>query len=235
MLGGIEQVPERNAFDFAFDRTGQPVLVDASKDVAWAGNFINSGFNVKLIHLVRDPRGYFFSQRRRLPVEFWPGLISRWVEENVGISDFVRGSGLPFKAVFYDNLAGDPELFTDIFQFLDLQPESSALRYWTRDHHGFAANGASSLLLRQFSEEAYTTGDDKFYDSLGLQNFHDQRWIEGLSPEEKQSIETNPDVVQLLAENGALMTHEGLRIDRSKPARSGLRGVLSRWRAPAKA
>lgn len=230
VLDGIEEIPEPDAFKFAFARVGKKVLVDSSKDVDWAGSFANSGFDVKVIHVLRDPRGYFFSERRRLAVEFWPTLIDGWVEENTRIFESVRRFGIPFMPVFYDNLAKDPSLFSDIFRFLGLKPETSALSYWTKEHHGFAANGASSLLLRQFSERAYTTGDDSFYSSVGQRNFYDQRWIEGLSPEEKANIETNPAVIKLLAENGASMVEDGLRTEASTASAGRKRlAFFARW------
>lgn len=94
-------------------------------------------------------------------------------------------------------------------------PKSSAWNYWEKEHHGFAANGASSLLLRQLPTPTCTTRDDAFYSAVGLRNFYDQRWIEALATDEKDCIEQNPEVNRLLAANGASMTPEGLRIGSS--------------------
>src|SRR5690242_13841588 len=102
------------------------------------------------------------------------------------IAEFIRRSGVPFTTIFYDEIATNPKAFDRLFRFLGLSPQRSALNYWTKEHHGFAANGASSLLLRSLPQPRFTTGDDAFYSSIGPGNFYDQRWIQGLSVGEKE-------------------------------------------------
>ncbi len=215
-LHGIESVPESDAFDFAFNRIEKPVLVDTSKSVEWAENFCKGQFDTRLIHLLRDPRGYYSSQRRRVPVQAWDSLIPHWIEENARIATFLAASRLPHKVAIYDQLAQNPSAaFGQLFEFLDLAPESSALRYWEKAHHAFAGNGASSLMLGDFPESRtksiFITGDDSFYSEQGKRNFHDIRWIQNLSAEEKTTIENNAEVVRLLKDYGFTMSADGLR------------------------
>ena len=66
VLGDIEKEPAERAFDLAFARTGKRVVVDASKDVEWIRLFkANDGVDIRIVHLVRDPRGFFASVKRR--------------------------------------------------------------------------------------------------------------------------------------------------------------------------
>lgn len=66
MLTGIElHAPER-AYELTFYRTGKQFLVDSSKRIIWADRFIasRSRLKVHLIHLIRDSRGWYASERR---------------------------------------------------------------------------------------------------------------------------------------------------------------------------
>ncbi len=216
VLSGIEDVPESEAFEFAFRRLGKKFLVDTSKSIEWAESFCKGQFDTRLIHLLRDPRGYYSSQRRRFPANTWDSIIPDWVEENNQIASFLQEAGLPHKLAIYDELSQDPALaFAQLFQFLGLMPEVSALSYWERSHHALAANGASSLVLGDLPEigrlSFFITGDESFYSRQGKRNFHDNRWIQDLSEKEKALIENNVEVVRLLRRYGLVMNSDGLR------------------------
>jgi hypothetical protein len=67
-LYGIHDVGKLEAFDFAFKRFKKKRLIDCSKQMSWIENFIhNINFQIKIIHLPRDPRAWFASQKRRNP------------------------------------------------------------------------------------------------------------------------------------------------------------------------
>jgi hypothetical protein len=214
VLHGVENVPERDAFDFAFGRLQKNVLVDASKDLDWISSFCRQQqtFNVKAVHLIRDPRGFYFSQRRRIPEATWPSLMSRWVQQNCEIDDFLKQHNITSTTAFYDDLASRPlEAFPSLFEALGLEPESPTVNYWERDHHAYSANGASYRLLRENPVSFFITGDDRFYAAQEDGSFHDQRWQSGLGQAEKQTIERNVDIAGLLSRHGRRMEAEGLQ------------------------
>ncbi len=225
VLHGIDSVPEAHAFEFAFSRLAKRVLVDTSKWVSWVQRFAGrEDFDLAAIHLVRDPRGYYHSRRRRTPPDHWPRLIPEWLRENIEISEFLEASRVRYRRVFYGDLAEDPcRMFAGLFAFVGLPFELGALAYWEREHHGFAANGASSLMLRGLpyaSQLPYLiTGDDAFYTERHKSLFFDQRWASELSDAEKAAIEQNPAVVDLLRQFGRTMT-----LDVSTPSNGPLVG-----------
>ena len=209
LLSGFEDVPEANAFDFAFSRLKRKkVLVDCSKRPTWAAQFLaNRDFDCKFIHLVRDPRGFYCSEKRRLPPELWPELIPKWIRQNVKIHRFITKSNVPAQIVFYDQLAKNPEIgFKKLFDFVGLKFKRGALEYWNFAHHGFAANGASSLVLASLDnvteEPCVLTGDDAFYQARRNSLFHDQRWEEQLSSAEIAAIEGTSELSDVLERLG---------------------------------
>ena len=216
VLHGFEEEPAASAFDFAFSRTGKSLLVDNSKRPEWAKNFITTdgSYGLRLIHLIRDPRGWYASERRRKEASL-SELLADWVEENRNLRDFLEQSGVPGKTVFYDELAASPTPgFTDLCSFLGRPFEPRSLKYWEKPHHGFAANGASSLFLKGAPQASrlttFVTGDDAYYAKQGHGLFTDERWKQQLNADDLRSIKMNNNVTQLLALYGRTLAPEGL-------------------------
>jgi hypothetical protein len=107
ILHGIENVPKEYAHDFAFERFRKPILCDASKFLEWMASFLDQRrYQVKAIHLMRDPRAWFASERRRSPLSA-EGAVQRWADANNRISDFVALRQIPCCSVFYDDLGAE--------------------------------------------------------------------------------------------------------------------------------
>jgi hypothetical protein len=216
VLDGFESVAVDQAYDFAFERFPARVLVDSSKRVYWARRFVQSkrAYEICLIHLIRDPRGWFASERRRTPGAL-PELLKQWVREQYAISSFLNQSGVACETAVYDELASDPEpQFSRLCSRLQVPFTSESLRYWHRPQHGFAANGASSFLLGFDGQErgTVTTGDDPYYVSHDRQLFFDSRWRTQLSDEERNEIEANAGVQHFLLSCGRNLSREGLQL-----------------------
>jgi hypothetical protein len=217
VLAGAEGWPAQRAFEFAFSRIPQQFLIDISKRVEWACGFLapDSPFGIRLIHLIRDPRGWVASQRRRQPSAPLPGLLKEWLDENVRIRDFLELNA-PFKTVFYEELAAEPHSeFTNLCEFIGFPFEQGSLKYWERVHHGYAANGATSLFLpSQLGGSRLThfvTGDDSYYETQGRTSFVDVRWKQELSEAEILSITEDPEVAALLSHYDRLLSPHGLQ------------------------
>jgi hypothetical protein len=234
VLHGIEDVPLQQAFTFAFERTGKQMLVDISKSPSWAGEFAgkSDAFDVRLIHLVRDPRGWAASERRRAPQVAAMDLIKIWLETNSGIQDFARNTNCECYTVFYDDLASNPSSYFDkLFDYCGLQFDPESLKYWNFTHHGFAANGASSSILSDDAAKKkvphFLTQDDAFYAANNKKFFHDNRWKNELSPEEAEDILNDPETRNLLRSVGKKMTGDGL-VDVQYPFLRRLRETVHR-------
>ncbi len=184
VLHGIERVPQRDAFDFAAQRTGRRVLIDASKRLDWALEFVGrDDIDVRLLHLVRHPCGYVESEGRRNATATPEALLDNWVRANRDIERFIAASGRRATAVSYDALAAEPQrMFPPMCHWLDRAWEPRALAYWESPNHGLGANGASSLYLRARANKRYVTGDDAYYDALfaARRTAADDRWRERL-------------------------------------------------------
>lgn len=78
-------------FDAVFEHSSWSVLIDSSKNISRAIALAEaSSYDVYLVHLVRDCRGYFYSRNRRLKIEgkrpqyLRPGV--KWLAKNVVVS-----------------------------------------------------------------------------------------------------------------------------------------------------
>lgn len=204
VLAGIEQYRPERAYELVFSRTRKQVLIDNSKRIAWAEQFIATGcrFKVHLIHLIRDPRGWYASERRRHQ-NSREAMIDDWVAENLRVRSFLQSSRVPSTTVFYDELANSPTVgFHRLCSEIGCPFEPSSLRYWEKAHHGFGANGASSPLLRSLPNISelrhFITGDDAFYAANYQRLFVDQRWKEQLSDADALAIREHSRVEAFL-------------------------------------
>jgi hypothetical protein len=67
-LGDLQQIEELDAYDYAFRRVEAETIVDCSKTTDWLETFLgNPSFRILALHLIRDPRGWLASLRRRAP------------------------------------------------------------------------------------------------------------------------------------------------------------------------
>ena len=179
-------VPEKEAYHFAFSKSQKPVLIDASKDIDWCARFITRrDIDPCIIHLIRHPCGFVESQLRRSE-RSEDQLLSEWETINRSIEAFVASSGVRNIVAFYDDLADNPqEHFPDVCEMIGQRWEPASVRYWEHEHHGFCANGPTLLFLRDrryFSKVGVITGDDAFYGTLLGQPIRaDSRWRKRLS------------------------------------------------------
>jgi hypothetical protein len=184
MLHGIAAIDRVDAYHFAASRSGQRVLIDASKRLDWSRDFLGrSDIDARLIHLVRHPCGFVESEGRRAAADLSPTeLLSMWENVNRSIDEFIAGAGAPSYLACYDDLANDPHRhFPPLCAFIGYKWEASALSYWTVSHHGLGGNGAASVYLRGRKLANYLTGDDAFYVAIDHRpTAADRRWKERL-------------------------------------------------------
>lgn len=217
VLYGAENVPGDLAFAWAFERTERQVLIDNSKQLAWTERFIadGRGYEVRLIHVIKDPRNWLLSTRRRIP-SHCDELIGAWHDTNTQIRAFTKRVDCASLTVFYDELAADQASgFRRLFEFCGMRFDIASLSYWDFRHHGFAANGASSAILadKRLGDPPvhFATGDDAFYARHTRTMFVDCRWKKDLGDEDIYRISRDPRVTDLLAELGRHLTPDGLK------------------------
>ncbi|MCW5737696.1 MAG: hypothetical protein KIS73_26485 [Enhydrobacter sp.] len=183
VFDGIERVQARDAFHFAAERAGKPVLIDASKQLEWCGKFVDrEDLDVRLVHLVRNPCGYVESEHRRHPNRSFSDLLEQWERVNRNIEEFVGRSERQSTMECYDHLIDRPaDTFPSLCNFIGHTWEPEALQYWTIPHHGLGGNGAASLYLRGRKVEKFLTGDDAYYAGLTEETPRsDKRWVNRL-------------------------------------------------------
>lgn len=102
-LYGIDKVAKEDAFDFAFERFHKKHLIDCSKRINWLSNFIRTDtFQIKIIHLHKDPRAWFASEKRRNKKLKIDEAMNRWVSTNTSISKAIDKFSLSYATAFYD-------------------------------------------------------------------------------------------------------------------------------------
>ncbi len=162
--------------------------------------------------------------------------ISDWCQENQEIIDFTSAKQQPTRVAIYDIIAANPGTeIKALFDFLGAKFEPNVLRYWEVEHHGFAANGATSALVRHKKFTAppshFSTGDDRFYEGKFGTSFVDERWREELPDDENEAILKNHKVQRLLNGLGYGLTKTSIhRLARPQPSKTRLASLLRPFR-----
>ena len=108
---------------------GKKVFIDGTKDInrcLCVRNIVSE--NIRVIHLIRDPRAYVTSLRRNFPTvenhsilgsETWKGF------HGTVLQSFTQMNNCEYLPVFYENLSAKPPVeMKRIFKFLGLEEES---------------------------------------------------------------------------------------------------------------
>lgn len=222
-LHGIESVPVNQAFAWAFERTGKTVLVDSSKVIPWVARALDHAHDhdVRLIHLVRDPRGWLASKRRRNPDASHAAMMPGWLEINNEIREFAGTTAHPCQTVLYEDLADRPANgFRTLFRFCGMTFRRSALAYWNFEHHGFAGNGATGATLPgdvvRERIPHFVPLDEGFYETHRRLQFVDERWRRELPEAELDGILNNDAVQGFMRSIDRPLTRSGVAgLDRS--------------------
>jgi len=128
-------------FEAAAAATGAGVLVDSSKNVGRAAALaLDSAHDVRVVHLVRDGRGYLRSRRRRAAADrsrrarilaAAPLALAPWAAKNLLLSDVLGrrlGPGR-YRLCRFEDLVADPEgELAALGRFLDLDVRGLADR-----------------------------------------------------------------------------------------------------------
>jgi hypothetical protein len=220
VLYDVEKEPADKAFDLAVSRTGKRVIVDNSKSIDWIQRFsVSDDQDMRIILVIKDPRGYFESARRRGRGNI-NDVMAHWCKENQEFRNFMRASNIPSMTISYDSLAKCPKAgFRRLFKFCGMTFTKDAIAYWNIEHHGFAANGASDAILKahDFTQipEHFATGDDAYYRRKSQTFFHDERWRTALSPAESRFIQGNAEVKELLDSLGFALTETEMKANQT--------------------
>jgi len=199
LFTGIASVPKREIYSLLFDRAGEGVecLVDNSKKPYWFEEMVNlPGIELKVIHLVRDPRALVRRWRltyatRKLELQqrwrqfrWWHGkpeilfsrsmlstYIHKWIWQNRDIRQFISKYNLDHRTLLYRDLAQAPaQTLAPVVSWLGLTFEPEQIEYWNFPHHGT-------------QKEEY-----EWVKTQGVTGYVDLRWQEFLEDEELHTI-----------------------------------------------
>ena len=217
----IKECQKQDLYKELFSRVDGNIefLVDISKKSEWFENFIpNSEYDIRLIHLVRDPRALArrwlmrfdekqiglrerIKQIRKNPLKIGKLLfgdlltvcIYKWISQNRKMDAFVKSTGLPARMITYKELALQPdETLSSICEWIGVNYEPGQKDYWNFEHHGT-------------QKKEYEWVKEK-----GGAQFFDQRWREFLTAAQIEKIEQNQDLQSLLKQFSLRFSPEGL-------------------------
>jgi len=217
---GIDDKNIDQIYDIIFSRIDQQIttLIDTSKKPFWAKRFLgNPNYELKFIHLIRDPRAYVRRLRLRhrsligrlrvriqmardvprLARNFMLRNASavytyRWLRENQDINRFLSQSGLQATVVTYHDLAKyTAQELRRVTEAVGLPYEPTQLAYWNFKHHG-----------TQKKEYEWVKKEKTDY--------FDLRWQDFLSSRTIKEIHNNRHINQYLDEHGIHFGEEGL-------------------------
>ena len=121
-------------------------LVDASKSsyrLSWL--LRSKRFNIKTIHIVKDPRAFIHSMTKSDQQTRWrqtPRYIGKWVFENALMEWITRRSGPDsWRTVTYEKLATSPtEVTRELFDWLGLEPLDVTGAFREAENHAVGGN-----------------------------------------------------------------------------------------------
>lgn len=210
ILHGYESVSIESAHNFAFDRFQKSVLVDSSKRLDWLAKFVGKAdYQIKAIHLLRDPRAWYCSEKRRFAEMDPRSGMEQWIATNQEISTSLKNLQLPFVTAFYDELCLNPHEYfaSTLSDYLEMPFEPAALEYWNKEHHGLGGNGAALNNLKKYSDAQVLTAGNRFYEQNLGKHFYDSRWHNELPAEDRISIESNKAVEDYLYQFSRSLGH----------------------------
>lgn len=224
LFKGTQNLSYKALYPELSSRAGDSVniLIDTSKKTNWAKHFVNCShdFDIKVIHLVRDPRALLrrwannyqsiskkLKQKkksmRRFPKRFSKILFSsqettylyKWLFHNQKISEFIKSNSLDYHLVTYRDLTTNTEdTLTNIMSWLGSTYEPSQLNYWEFDHHG--------TQKKQYD----------WVQSAQVTSHIDLRWKRSLTKHQSDIVSNNIDFMNYLDENALYQVENGLTL-----------------------
>lgn len=225
VLHGITGVPLQEAYSMPLRRfasQGVDTLIDNSKQLDWLQELLASGacdsLSVRVIHLIRDPRGWICSCIGRNPQYEVANALSDWNKAVLDQQARLEALGLPVLRVLYDAACLDSErILEGLSAFIGIRYAVGSLRYWERAHHAMAGNGAAMNVLP--GAKGVTWDRDYYLDRLG-KVFYDDRWRRRLDPAQARLVVDDPETARLMRAFGAAFE----RIDELAAARDAANG-----------
>lgn len=208
ILHGITTSPLQAAYSLPLERfapLGVDTLVDNSKFLGWLEELRAAGacdgLDVRVIHLVRDPRGWITSETARNPGAKVAALLGDWKRRVAEHRDRLAILGLPTLKVSYDLACLDPEkVLANLSEFIGHRYAPEHLKYWERVHHAMAGNGAAISVVP--GRKGHTWDRGYYLDRIN-RVFHDDRWRQRLDPSELLSTTSDPEACRLMEDFGA--------------------------------
>jgi hypothetical protein len=208
VLQGINEAPIAEAYRFPlkrFSNQGVTTLIDNSKKISWLKQLLDNGacegLSLRVIHLVRDPRGWIASCLSRDPSLSVEGLLADWRYRVDLHQRELAEMELPVLNLCYDLLCLNPQPWLGaISRFTGLDYGIKHLDYWNRIHHSMGGNGAAMNVL---PDRHANTPDRDYYLKRLRRPFHDDRWRYSADTDVFSQISLDADANRLLEAFGS--------------------------------
>ncbi|MHC4443331.1 MAG: sulfotransferase [Planctomycetota bacterium] len=151
----------------ALEVSGKSIFVDATKiPVRFAQLAGLRGINLKIIHLVRDPRGFCYSNKKynNIPLRI---SAEQWIRAQISIENYIQLRKIKdLLLIQYEAFCSNPKLYSSkIFQFLGVHDFSIPDNFRSFEHHIIG----NKMRLSSDSRKTIQL-DEKWRDSLSAED-----------------------------------------------------------------
>ena len=209
IMGDLSTIPALGAHQHALDcfkKHGVHTLIDCSKDLDWIEETVaenKNNINFKIIHLVRDPRGWIASERRRIKTMTIQTGIERWKNHFRSTSERIKKIEADSMKITYEEILLRKKIALEkLSKFIGFPQNANQYQYWSKEHHGFGGNGAAYNNLSRISENICNTGDYLYYKQNRKKTFYDSRWKTESDSNALNQITSDKSIQDIMIECG---------------------------------
>ena len=163
IMGDLSTIPALGAHQHALDcfkKHGVHTLIDCSKDLDWIEETVaenKNNIDFKIIHLVRDPRGWIASERRRIKTMTVQAGIERWKNHFRSTSERIKKIEADSMKITYEEILLRKKIALEkLSSLLDFHKMPINTSIGAKNTTDLAGMGPHTIIFRNFQRISAT-------------------------------------------------------------------------------